>query len=163
MRFASSGVAPGAVRQWLLAAMLVLAWAGPATGAQWVTLSVNGHEILAEVADTAERRTVGLMYRKSLAENHGMLFVYPEAGYQSMWMANTGIALSVAFIDARGVIINIADMTPYSQEAHSSRAPVRFALEVNQGWFAARGIGPGSRLRGLERFASEKSPERARR
>lgn len=149
-----------ALWRWLLAAMLALTWAAPAAGAEWAILSVEGHEILAEVADTAERRTVGLMYRKSLSENHGMLFVYPESEHQSMWMANTGIALSVAFIDVNGTIINIADMTPYSHDTHSSTVPARFALEVNRGWFAARGVGPGARLKGLERFAGGKSPLR---
>jgi hypothetical protein len=66
-----------------------------------------------------------------------------------MWMKNTLVALSVAFLDDGGEIINIADMTPHSEQAHCATRPARYALEMNRGWFAARGIKPGMRLGGI--------------
>ena len=89
------------------------------------------------------------MHRKALAPNAGMLFVFDEAAPHCMWMKNTYIPLSVAFIDAQGVIINIADMTPHSEQSHCATRPAVYALEMTQGWFAQRGIKPGAKLGGL--------------
>jgi uncharacterized protein len=133
---------------------LALAAAPLLAGAQQLpTLQLNAgiHLIQAEIANTFESRMTGLMYRKKLGANDGMLFVFPDVAPHCMWMKNTFVPLSVAFIDERGVILNIADMQPQTQESHCATAPARFALEMNQGWFAAKGIKPGARLSGIEK------------
>ena len=112
-------------------------------------LSAGMHLIRAEVAADMSSRSQGLMHRKSLAPNAGMLFVFDEAAPHCMWMKNTYIPLSVAFIDAQGVIINIADMTPHSEQSHCAARPAVYALEMTQGWFAQRGIKAGAKLGGL--------------
>ncbi len=114
-------------------------------------LSAGVHRIVAEVANTGASRAEGLMYRRQLAANHGMLFVFPEANRRCMWMRNTYIALSVAFIDDRGTVINVAEMQPQTETNHCAARPARYALEMNAGWFVRRGIGPGARLEGLAR------------
>ncbi len=114
-----------------------------------IRLSAGMHLIRAEVADTFGSRMQGLMYRRSLAPNGGMLFVYEQADIHCMWMKNTLIPLSVAFLDEHGAIINIADMQPHSEQSHCAARPASFALEMSRGWFEERGIGPGARLRGL--------------
>jgi uncharacterized membrane protein (UPF0127 family) len=116
-------------------------------------LGIGMHVVRVEVADTAQARTRGLMHRKSLARNAGMVFVFEEDAPHCMWMKNTLVPLSVAFIDRAGAIINIADMEPHSERAHCAARPARYALEMNRGWFAARGVGPGARIRGLERLS----------
>jgi uncharacterized membrane protein (UPF0127 family) len=115
-----------------------------------ITLSINGHRIVAEVASTDPERSRGLMYRRMLPENRGMLFVFREPALHGMWMLNTYIPLSVAFLDANGVILNIEDMQPHTRDAHLARRPAKYALETNQGWFRKRGIKPGDRVLGLE-------------
>ena len=115
-----------------------------------VTLSIAGQKLRAEVAATDESRTRGLMFRDQLPENRGMLFVYPEAGIQQMWMLNTPIPLSVAFIGRDGRILNIREMAPQSVDVHPSNGAAAYSLEMNRGWFAKRGIGPGARVEGLE-------------
>ncbi|MDR2637738.1 MAG: DUF192 domain-containing protein [Zoogloeaceae bacterium] len=110
-------------------------------------LSVGFYNIEVEVAATPEDRMRGLMQRKNLAENAGMLFVFPQAERHCMWMKNTLIPLSVAFLDDSGKILNIRDMQPHSEESHCADAPARYALEMNRGWFAKKGIAPGARIR----------------
>ena len=114
-----------------------------------VELTAGMHRIRAELADTFPTRIQGLMHRKSLAPNAGMLFAFDQAEIQCMWMKNTLIPLSVAFIDDAGVIINIADMRPHDEASHCATRPARFALEMEQGWFAKRGIKPGMKLGGF--------------
>ena len=114
-----------------------------------VDLAAGMHLIRAEVADNMGARATGLMHRKSMAQNAGMVFVFEENAVHCMWMKNTLIPLSVAFIDDRGGIVNIADMEPHSEASHCAARPVRYALEMNRGWFAARGVKPGSRLGGI--------------
>jgi uncharacterized membrane protein (UPF0127 family) len=116
-----------------------------------MALSINGHKLTAEVAHTDPARTQGLMHRRILPENRGMLFVFDHVGLHAMWMMNTYVALSVAFIDERGIIINIADMKPQTQDTHPATKPARYALEMNRGWFAKRGIQPGAKIEGIER------------
>lgn len=115
-----------------------------------VSLVIANYKLLAEVAHTHKSRAQGLMYRPSLPENVGMLFVFPQSAYYSMWMKNTMIPLSVAFINESGVILNIVDMKPYSLEAHHSVGRVKYALEMNQGWFEYRKINAGAQVVGLE-------------
>ena len=117
-----------------------------------VQLSTGMHLIRAELADNMGTRMEGLMYRKSMPQGSGMVFVFDESATHCMWMKNTLIPLSVAFIDESGAIINIADMQPQSEQSHCAARPARFALEMNKGWFAERGIKPGAKLRGLEKL-----------
>lgn len=119
-------------------------------------LSVSGHVLSVEVAHTEAARAKGLMFRQSLHENSGMLFVFPHAGQHSMWMMNTDIPLNVAFLDEKGVILNIADMMPRTATAHRSMGAAKYALETNLGWFADRNIKAGTRVKGFEKIpASE--------
>jgi uncharacterized membrane protein (UPF0127 family) len=118
-----------------------------------VDLAVGMHLIRAEVADSMGTRMEGLMYRKSMPQGAGMVFVFDENAAHCMWMKNTLIPLSVAFIDEAGVIINIADMQPQSEQSHCATRPARYALEMNKGWFAQRGIKAGAKFRGLEKLA----------
>jgi len=114
-----------------------------------IALNIGLYVIRAEVVDRPDTRARGLMYRKSMPANHGMLFVFPYPEQQCFWMKNTLIPLSIAFLDDRGVIVNIADMQPQTEDNHCSERPVRYALEMNQGWFAAKRIGPGAQVKGL--------------
>jgi len=116
-----------------------------------IALTINGHALTAEVASDDASRTRGLMYRRILPENRGMLFVFDTNSIHAMWMANTYVPLSVAFLDERGVIINIEDMKPLTRDAHAAARPARYALEANLGWFRKRGIRPGARVDGLKR------------
>ena len=117
-----------------------------------VELGAGMHLIRAEVADRDATRSLGLMHRTSLPQNGGMLFVFDADAIHCMWMKNTLIPLSVAFLDAQGAIINIADMQPHSEQSHCAARPSRYALEMTQGWFAQRGLRAGTRLRGLEKL-----------
>jgi uncharacterized membrane protein (UPF0127 family) len=114
-----------------------------------IALSVNGHKLTAEVAANDNTRTVGLMHRRMMPENRGMLFVFTSTQPLSFWMMNTYIPLSIAFIDEQGVIVNIADMKPLTTDPHPSAKPAKYALEMNQGWFAKRGIKAGAKVDGL--------------
>jgi uncharacterized membrane protein (UPF0127 family) len=118
-----------------------------------VQLAAGMHLIRAELADSMGTRMEGLMHRKSMPQGSGMVFVFDETATHCMWMKNTLIPLSVAFIDEAGAITNIADMQPHSEQSHCAARPARYALEMNKGWFAQRGIKPGAKLRGLERLA----------
>jgi uncharacterized membrane protein (UPF0127 family) len=134
----------------LLAAAPALAQQGPLPA---VDLTTGMHRIRAEVADTMASRMTGLMLRKSMPVNAGMVFVFEENAAHCMWMKNTLIPLSVAFIDESGAIVSISDMQPHSEQSHCAAKPARYALEMNQGWFAERGIKAGAKLRGLEKLA----------
>ena len=112
-------------------------------------LSVGLNLITAEVAKDNASRQVGLMHRKALASNHGMLFVFDFRATQCMWMRNTLVPLSVAFIGDDGRIVNIEDMQPKTEDSHCSATPVRYALEMPQGWFAQRKLGPQSLIKGI--------------
>lgn len=109
------------------------------------------HRIEAEVAATPESRQTGMMLRTVMAPQRGMLFVFPEAGNQCMWMRNTLLPLSVAFLDEKGKIINVEDMQPKTDANHCSARPARFALEMNLGWFRSRGLGAGFSITGIEK------------
>jgi uncharacterized membrane protein (UPF0127 family) len=117
-----------------------------------VELTAGMHLIRAEFADTFPARTRGLMHREKLAQNAGMLFRFDETDKQCMWMKNTLIPLSVAFLDETGAIINVADMKPHDESSHCSTRPSRYALEMNRGWFAERNIKPGTKLRGIDKL-----------
>ena len=112
------------------------------------TLQAGMHNIVAMVARTPEQRATGLMYRREMATHEGMLFVFEEPATQCFWMKNTLIPLSAAFVADDGTVVNIADMQPQTLNSHCSTRPVRYVLEMNQGWFARRGVGPGFKLTG---------------
>jgi len=112
-------------------------------------LNVGIHLIQAEVARDDATRARGLMFRRQLGVSDGMLFVFARAGIQCFWMRNTFIPLSIAFLNDDGTIVNLADMQPLDDTSHCSAQPVRYALEMNQGWFAQRGIGPQAVIEGL--------------
>jgi uncharacterized protein len=112
-------------------------------------LSVGAYIIQAEIAATDTEFRRGLMMRSELGANDGMLFDYNIPMIICMWMKNTLIPLSVAFIDTDGIIVNIKDMRPRTLREHCSRKPVRYALEMNRGWFDERNIRPGDRIKGL--------------
>ena len=114
-----------------------------------VKLTAGIHVITAEAATTNQSRTVGLMHRERLAPNHGMLFVFDDKAQQCFWMRNTIVPLTIAFIEDDGTILQLADMAPKSEASHCSQRPVRFALEMEQGWFGKRGIAPGAKVGGL--------------
>ena len=113
-----------------------------------ITLNAGIHLIHAEVARAPEEREIGLMFRPSMPPNDGMLFVFEQPGVQCFWMRNTLIPLSAAFVADDGRIVNIEDMQPRTEDSHCSKKPVRFVLEMNQGWFARRGLAAGSLLQG---------------
>jgi uncharacterized membrane protein (UPF0127 family) len=112
------------------------------------TLRVGMHNIRAQLAVTPLQRQVGLMYRQTMPTHEGMLFVFDEPQPQCFWMRNTLIPLSIAFLADDGTVVNIADMQPKSDDSHCSAKPVRYALEMNQGWFAKRGVKAGTRIAG---------------
>lgn len=116
-----------------------------------IELNASFHRIDAEVAADQPNRMQGLMNRRSMAANQGMLFVFPQADRHCMWMRNTLLPLSVAFLDERGQILNIEDMKPQTENNHCASSPARFALEMNQGWFASKGIKVGQRIGGIEK------------
>ena len=103
-------------------------------------------ELTVEVPRTSEEFSRGLMFRESLPEDRGMLFVFGEDTQTGFWMKDTSIALSIAFIAEDGTILGIQDMEPLSTEVHQPPGPYRYALEVNQGWFRRHDFGPGDRV-----------------
>jgi uncharacterized membrane protein (UPF0127 family) len=113
-----------------------------------VRLQAGLYQIDAQVAQTPASRQIGLMHRRSMPQHEGMLFVFERAQIQCFWMKNTLIPLSVAFAREDGTIVNIADMQALSEVTHCSKEPVRFVLEMNQGWFAQRRIQPGQKVQG---------------
>jgi uncharacterized protein len=134
-----------------LAALFVNAAAWAQGAMPLMELSAGFHRIEAEVAATDRDRQVGLMNRREMPPQRGMLFVFDHENTHCMWMRNTLLPLSVAFIDAWGVIINIEDMKPQTEDNHCARVPARYALEMNVGWFAQRGIKPGTKLGGIDK------------
>jgi uncharacterized membrane protein (UPF0127 family) len=128
----------------------VPAWSNgePQTALPRASLHAGMHLIQAQVASTPEQRTIGLMFRRDMPANEGMLFVFEAPATQCFWMKNTLLPLTAAFVADDGTIVNLADMQPQSLESHCSTRPVRYVLEMNQGWFAKRGIAAGARLGG---------------
>ena len=116
-----------------------------------IPLTAGIHVIHAEVALAPGERSKGLMYRKALGPNQGMVFLFDEPAVQCMWMRNTLIPLSVAFIADDGRILNVEDMAPQTEDNHCAAKPARYALEMNKGWFSKHGITAGTRISGLPR------------
>jgi uncharacterized membrane protein (UPF0127 family) len=145
----------------LLAALLVtcvvpaLAQALPQSDLPQVKLTAGMHLIDAQLARTPEQREIGLMYRAKMPAQEGMLFEFEAPGVQCFWMKNTLLPLTAAFVADDGRIVNLVDMKPQTTDSHCSKEPVRYVLEMNQGWFAKRGIVAGNRLGGAG-FATHK-------
>jgi uncharacterized membrane protein (UPF0127 family) len=131
----------------LFAAAHAFADAAPKT----IHVKVGSHPLAVEVAATENERERGLMFRDKLGRDAGMLFVFDDPGYYAMWMKNTLIPLSVAFIDADGVILNIVDMEPQTLDSHAAAGPAVYAIETNKGWFAAHKVKAGDKVAGLPR------------
>lgn len=135
----------------VLAALALLVLQAPScartsdAGLAVISVEIDGHKVKAEVARTPEEQSRGLMYRRKLGRNDGMLFVYEEEKRLSFWMKNTFIPLSIAFLDTDGTIVDIQGMQPQNETSHRSKKPALYALEVNKGWFAERGIEVGAR------------------
>ena len=114
-----------------------------------IRLNAGIHNIQAEVAQTPEEQATGLMFREKMEAGHGMLFAFDApARTRCFWMKNTLLPLSIAFLADDGTVVDVADMQPQTTESHCSLEPVRYALGMNQGWFAKRGIGRGAKLTG---------------
>jgi len=126
----------------------VLAQEQPQTGLPMVSIQAGMHLIQAQVAATPDQRSTGLMHRREMPTNEGMLFVFDMPAGQCFWMKNTLLPLTAAFVADDGTIVNLADMKPQTLDSHCSTKPVRYVLEMNQGWFAKRGIKAGQRLAG---------------
>lgn len=141
---------PNNLPHWIASCALLLA-----TSAGWgqglLELSAGIHRIQVEVVNTPAKRAEGLMFRKSLQTNYGMLFVFDLTAQHCMWMRNTLIPLSVAFIDVQGRIINIEEMLPQTENNHCAKKPAKFAMEMAAGWFKSRGLGAGMVLTGIEK------------
>lgn len=136
-------------------AALLLTLAGAAASAQEapqqlpaIRLSSGMHALQVQLAQTPEQRATGLMFRKTMGTNEGMLFIFDEPGQQCFWMKNTLLPLSVAFIADDGSVVNTDDMKPQTLDSHCSTKPVRFVLEMNVGWFDKRGIKAGIKFQG---------------
>jgi uncharacterized protein len=132
-----------------LCAPMVWAQEEPQMNLQRVALGVGMHRIDAQVARTPEQRQIGLMWRKSMPAHEGMLFVFEQPSQQCFWMKNTLIPLTAAFVDDDGTIVNLVDMKPQTLNPHCSAKPVRYVLEMNQGWFAKKKIQAGAKIAGI--------------
>jgi len=144
-----------AMKSILLSAVLL--WAGlasaqpqgsPQMNLQRIVLSAGIHQIDTQVAVTQEQHAIGLMYRKEMPQHEGMLFVFQNPTKQCFWMKNTDLPLTAAFVADDGTIVNLEDMKPQTTDSHCSLKPVRYVLEMNQGWFARKGLKAGAKLGG---------------
>jgi uncharacterized membrane protein (UPF0127 family) len=132
----------------LLGSAALHAQDAPQLKLQRTTLNAGMHQITAQVALTPQQRQIGLMHRKDMPQPEGMLFVFEEPSVQCFWMKNTLLPLTAAFVADDGTIVNLVDMKPQSTDSHCSTKPVRYVLEMNQGWFAKKGIKAGASLGG---------------
>lgn len=139
------------IAAWLLTCMgSAMSQEQPQTQLPRVKLSAGMHLIDAQVAQSPEQRQIGLMYRAQMPAQEGMLFVFEQPATQCFWMKNTLLPLTAAFVAEDGRIVNLVDMKPQTTDSHCSTEPVRYVLEMNQGWFAKRGVAAGSRLGGFQ-------------
>ena len=113
-----------------------------------VQLSAGMYQIDAQLARTPEHRSTGLMWRKDMPQHEGMLFAFEDKAVHCFWMMNTLLPLTAAFVDDDGTIVNLVDMKPQTTDSHCAQRPVRYVLEMNQGWFARKGLKAGARLQG---------------
>ena len=111
-------------------------------------LSAGIYLIDTQLATNPDQRELGLMFRKEMPATEGMLFVFEQSAQQCFWMKNTLLPLTAAFVADDGTIVNLADMKPQTTDSHCSKQPVRYVLEMNQGWFSKKGIKTGFKLGG---------------
>jgi hypothetical protein len=121
-----------------------------------ITLKVGNQNVRAEIANTEPTRQTGMMFRTKMGKNEGMLFVFEAPSYHAMWMRNTLIPLSVAYMDANGVIVSIHEMEPLTENPHQAAGPVIYALEMNKKWFKNNKVKTGDRIIGLEKASKAK-------
>ena len=114
-------------------------------------LKIGRQSIKAEIAADDASRQRGMMFRTKMGANEGMLFVFAQDAYYAMWMRNTLLPLSLAFIDGTGRIVSLHEMAPRTETSHRAEAPARYALEMNAGWFARHGIKVGDVVHGLDK------------
>jgi uncharacterized membrane protein (UPF0127 family) len=122
---------------------------------QRTRITAGMYQIDAQIAQTPVERQTGLMFRKEMPQAEGMIFVFEQSATQCFWMKNTLLPLTAAFVADDGRIVNLVDMKPMTEDSHCSKEPVRFVLEMNQGWFAHKNIKEGSKLGG-ELFAGRR-------
>ena len=122
---------------------------------QRVQIGAGMYKIDAQVAAAPREREIGLMFRKEMPQAEGMIFVFEQPATQCFWMRNTILPLTAAFVADDGRIVNLVDMQPMTENSHCSLEPVRYVLEMNQGWFAKKNIKKGAKLGG-ELFAATK-------
>lgn len=122
--------------------------AAPQMNLRRIDLTAGMYRIDTQLAQTPQQREIGLMFRKEMPQQEGMLFIFEVPGVQCFWMRNTILPLTAAFVADDGTIVNLADMKPMSEDSHCSAKPVRYVLEMNQGWFDKRGIKAGAKLGG---------------
>ena len=115
---------------------------------QRVQIGAGMYKIDAQVAAAPREREIGLMFRKEMPQQEGMLFVFEEPATQCFWMKNTILPLTAAFVADDGRIVNLVDMQPQTTDSHCSQEPVRYVLEMNQGWFSRKNIKKGAMLTG---------------
>ena len=147
-RRAISSLACMAALMSMLVSLDASAQDGPQLNLQRVKLFAGMNVIDAQLALTPEQRQIGLMLRKDMPQHEGMLFVFEQPSQQCFWMKNTLLPLTAAFVSDDGTIVNLADMKPQTTDSHCSTQPVRYVLEMNQGWFAKKGIKAGAKLGG---------------
>ena len=128
---------------------------GPQLDLARVKLQAGMYQIDAQVAQTPQQRSIGLMNRREMPMHEGMLFIFEQASIQCFWMKNTLLPLTAAFVADDGTIVNLADMTPQSTQSHCAAKPVRFVLEMHQGWFAKKNMAAGFKLSGPPFSASK--------
>lgn len=136
-------------RFFLIAALAVAGASACAQATSFFELSAGMYRIEVEVAATPASRAQGLMHRKQMPEQRGMLFVFPESAIHCMWMKNTLLPLAVAFLDEQGTILNVEEMQPQTENNHCAAKPARYALEMNAGWFKRRGLAAGTAINGV--------------
>jgi uncharacterized membrane protein (UPF0127 family) len=132
----------------MLGSAIASAQETPQTTLQRAALSVGIHQIDTQLATTPEQREIGLMYRKEMPQHEGMLFIFENPSRLCFWMKNTLIPLTAAFIADDGTIVNLENMKPQTTESHCATKPVRYVLEMNQGWFGKKGVKPGAKISG---------------
>lgn len=132
----------------VMSAAIAAADESPQMNLQRITLTAGIHQIDTQVAITQNQHAVGLMYRDEMPMSEGMLFVFEQPTMQCFWMRNTRLPLTAAFVADDGTIVNLENMKPQTTDSHCSTKPVRYVLEMNQGWFAKKGVRPGSKLSG---------------
>lgn len=132
----------------LLGLPLAHAQSGPQPRLPTIDLQAGIHLIKTELAITPQQQQIGMMFRREMGTNEGMLFISEDSSQRCFWMRNTLVPLTIAFLADDGTIVNLADMDAQSDRSHCSAKPVRFALEMNRGWFAKRGLKAGSKIKG---------------